>query len=66
MSFYRSNGVKIVGMSCAVPQNRITVNSFSHIFGEEIPAKFSAGTGIKAMYKAFPEQTASDLATAAA
>ncbi len=66
MSFYKSNGVKIVGMSCAVPQNRVTVNSFSHIFGEEIPTKFSAGTGIKAMYKAFPEQTASDLATAAA
>ncbi|HHT25382.1 MAG TPA: ketoacyl-ACP synthase III [Clostridiaceae bacterium] len=66
MSFYKSNGIKIAGMTCVVPKNRITVESFSSIFGEEIPAKFSAGTGIKAMYKALPEQTASDLATAAA
>lgn len=66
MSFYKSNGIKIAGMTCAVPDNRVTVESFSQVFGEEIPAKFTAGTGIKAMYKALPEQTASDLATAAA
>lgn len=66
MSFYKSNGIKIAGMTCVVPQNRVTVESFSNVFGEEIPAKFSAGTGIRAMYKALPEQTASDLATAAA
>lgn len=65
MSFYKSSGIKIAGMTCAVPQNRVTVESFSSVFGDEIPAKFSAGTGIKAMYKALPEQTASDLATAA-
>lgn len=66
MSIYKSNGIKIAGMTCVVPQNRVTVESFSSVFGEEIPAKFSAGTGIKAMYKALPEQTASDLAAAAA
>ena len=66
MSFFRSNGIKIAGMSCVVPQNRVTVDSFISVFGNEIPAKFTAGTGIKAMYKALPEQTASDLATAAA
>ena len=66
MSFYKNNGIRIAGMTCVVPQNRVTVESFSAVFGEEIPAKFSAGTGIKAMYKALPEQTASDLATAAA
>lgn len=66
MSFYKNKGIRIAGMSCAVPDNRVTVESFSSIFGTEIPAKFSAGTGIKAMYKALPEQTASDLATAAA
>ena len=66
MSFYKSKGIKIVGMSCVVPQNRVTVESFNEVFGKEIPERFSAGTGIKAMYKALPEQTASDLATAAA
>ena len=66
MSFFKNCGIKIAGITCVVPQNRVTVESFSSVFGEEIPAKFSAGTGIKAMYKALPEQTASDLATAAA
>ena len=66
MSFYQNTGIGIAGISCAVPANRVTVESFSGVFGDEIPAKFSAGTGIRAMYKALPEQTASDLATAAA
>lgn len=66
MSFYKSNGIKIGGIACVVPENKVTVESFHSIFGEEIPAKFSAGTGIKSMYKALREQTASDLATAAA
>ncbi len=66
MSFFHSHGVRIAGVACAVPDNYVTVKSFSAVFGEEIPAKFSAGTGIRAMYKALPEQTASDLAVAAA
>ena len=66
MPFFHTKGVRIAGIACAVPDNRVTVESFSSVFGEEIPAKFSAGTGIKAMYKALPEQTASDLAYAAA
>lgn len=66
MAFFQRNGIRICGISCAVPDNRVTVDSFIPVFGEEIPAKFTAGTGIRAMYKALPEQTASDLATAAA
>ncbi len=66
MSYFRSNGIRIAGIACAVPDNYVTVESFKTVFGEEIPAKFTAGTGIKGMYKALPEQTASDLATAAA
>ncbi len=66
MSFFKNQGVRIAGIACVVPQNRVTVESFSEVFGPDITAKFSAGTGIKAMYKALPEQTASDLATAAA
>lgn len=66
MTFYKNKGIEIAGLSCVVPDNRVTVESFSNVFGSEIPAKFSAGTGIKAMYKALPEQTASDLACAAA
>lgn len=66
MSFFVNKGIRIAGMTCVVPENLITVESFSSVFGNEIPAKFTAGTGIRAMYKALPAQTASDLATAAA
>jgi len=65
MSFFSNEGIKIIGMSCAVPDNKVTVDSFSSTFGEEITTKFSVATGIKSMYKALTEQTASDLATAA-
>ena len=66
MAFVYSDGIGIAGIACAVPDNQVTVDSFIPVFGEEIPAKFSAGTGIKAMYKALPNQTAGDLAYAAA
>ena len=66
MSFFNSKGIEIAGMACSVPDNYVTVNSFKTVFGEEIPRKFSAGTGIKGMYKVLPEQTASDLACVAA
>ncbi len=66
MSFFKSRGIGIAGISCAVPKNFVTVDSFIPIFSEEVTAKFTAGTGIQSMYKALPEQTASDLAVAAA
>ena len=66
MAFFHSKGIEIAGMACSVPDNYVTVDSFKTVFGEEIPKKFSTGTGIKGMYKALPEQTASDLAYVAA
>jgi len=66
LSVFKSNGIGIAGISCAVPANCVTVDSFNPVFGEEATAKFTAGTGIKAMHKALPDQTAGDLAYAAA
>ena len=66
MSFFYSQGVGIAGIACAVPDHKVSVDSFIPVFGEEVTSKFTAGTGIKAMYKALPEQTAGDLACAAA
>ena len=66
MAYLKSKGIGIAGIACAVPDNPVTVESFKPVFGEEIPEKFTAGTGIRSMYKALPEQTASDLAYAAA
>lgn len=66
MSVFKSSGIGIAGIACAVPQNNVPVESFTSVFGEEVTSKFTSGTGIKATYKALPEQTASDLAVAAA
>ena len=66
MSFYVSNNIGIAGIACAVPDNLVNVSDFSERFGEEVTEKFTAGTGICSMYKALPEQTASDLAYKAA
>lgn len=66
MSVFKSRGISIAGVACAVPRNNVPVESFTSVFGEEVTSKFTAGTGIKATYKALPEQTASDLAVAAA
>lgn len=66
MAFLYSYGIGIAGIACAVPDNEVTVESFKTVFGEETTAKFTAGTGIECMYKALPDQTAGDLAYAAA
>jgi len=66
MSFYNSRDIGIAGVSCAVPKNQVKVTDFIPVFGEEVTSKFTSGTGISAMYKALPEQTAGDLAFAAA
>ena len=66
MSLYRSEGIGIAGVACAVPKNNVPVERFFQVFGEDAVNKFSAATGIKATHKALPEQTASDLAVTAA
>ena len=66
MAFFHTQGIGIAGLACAVPDQYVTVDSFIPVFGEEVTSKFTAGVGIKGMYRALPEQTAGDLAYAAA
>lgn len=66
MALFKTSGVEIEGITCVVPDNLIPVESFTDRFGAEAVRRFSEGTGIKAIYNALPEQTAGDLAYAAA
>ena len=66
MAFFMNQGIRIAGMATAVPDNMIPTERFIERFGEEAVQKFSEGTGIHSIYNALPEQTASDLAYAAA
>jgi 3-oxoacyl-[acyl-carrier-protein] synthase-3 len=66
MSFFQSSGIDSAGIACAVPDRYIPVESFSERFGEDVVRRFSESTGIHSIYNALPEQTAGDLACAAA
>lgn len=66
MAFFATKGIKIAGMVTAVPDNMIPMDSFVERFGDDAVKRFIEGTGIHSIYNALPEQTASDLAFAAA
>lgn len=66
MALFQTRGVEIAGITCAVPDNYIPASHFVERFGQEAVDRFVEGTGIHSIYNALPEQTAGDLACAAA
>ena len=58
--------VRIAGLACAVPDNRVETDRYIDYFGEETVKKFKKATGIEARYLSNGTQTASDLCYAAA
>ena len=66
MPFFKSKDVKIVGIAATVPDNMLNKEDFSRLFGEDTVYRFVKSTGIESVYRALPEQTASDLGYEAA
>lgn len=66
MIFSAFNNIKIAGISMAIPTQKVDVETFNEVFGQESVEKFSAMTGVKSVCRATPEQTASDLGFEAA
>lgn len=66
MSEFYYNNLAIKGITCAVPDNEVLIDSFIPKFGEENVKKFQNLTGVKKIHIASKEQTASDLGYAAA
>ena len=60
------NGVRIAAVVSAVPRTVDKLSAYCGLFGESAVDKFSAMTGVKERRTARDEQTASDLAFAAA
>lgn len=58
--------IKISGLSVAVPTEKVPVENFNAIFGEENVVKFKEMTGVQSVSRAKPNQTASDLGYEAA
>jgi 3-oxoacyl-[acyl-carrier-protein] synthase-3 len=66
MLFSEFKNMKIAGISVAVPTQKLAVDSYNEIFGEEVVSKFIEMTGVKTVSRAIPQQTASDLGYEAA
>lgn len=60
------HNVRISGLACAVPNNKVSTDSYTYHFGVETVDKFKKATGIEARYLSDGCQTASDLCYVAA
>lgn len=60
------HNVRVSGLACAVPNNKVSTDSYAYHFGEEAVDKFKKATGIEARYLSDGRQTASDLCYVAA
>jgi len=66
MAKFHFDNICIDGIACAVPAWKLSVTSFYDSFGEKVVDDFIKMTGVKEVYRAIEEQTASDLCFIAA
>jgi 3-oxoacyl-[acyl-carrier-protein] synthase-3 len=60
------NNIRIAGLSVAVPKNKVEVDTFKSVFGDENIEKFKEMTGVLSVSRGIHNQTASDLGFEAA
>ena len=58
--------ISISGLATVLPENKVSVDSYAKVFGEETVTKFKAMTGVESFYRSDSDQTASDMAYIAA
>lgn len=66
MPYCVTEGIAIAGISAAVPENKVLIDSYAETFGRTDVEKFKKYTGIHEVRRSIPEQTAGDLGFAAA
>lgn len=66
MALFEFKNIKIAGITCVLPKNKIKTESFKDRFGHDEVDKFMKMTGISETRWTSEKQTASDLATSAA
>jgi 3-oxoacyl-[acyl-carrier-protein] synthase-3 len=60
------NGIRIAGISSAIPSTKVESTDYNSVFDEETVRKTIESTGVLSTFHSVPQQTASDLAYAAA
>ena len=66
MAFFHFDNIRVSGVACAVPKNRIVTESYKSLFGKEEVEKFMEMTGVRASHRTSEHQTCSDLGYRAA
>lgn len=66
MAFFKFNNIRVAGVACAVPRNKIETESYKPLFGAEEVEKFMAMTGVRSAHRTLEHQTTSDLGFRAA
>ncbi len=61
MAYFEFNNIRVSGIACAVPKNKIYTESFKPLFGEEEVDKFIEMTGVRSSHRTSEHQTTSDL-----
>lgn len=66
MAYGSIQNLRVRGIICALPDNKIETTSYYKTFGKETVDKVIESTGVESTYRVLPKQTASDLCFVAA
>lgn len=66
MAYFQFKNIRVAGIACAVPKNKIETTSYKPVFGDEEVEKFMAMTGVRSAHRTLEHQTTSDLGCRAA
>lgn len=66
MAYFKFSNIRVAGVACAVPRNKIETESYKPLFGDEEVEKFMAMTGVRSAHRTLEHQTTSDLGFRAA
>ena len=61
MAYFQFSGIRVAGVACAVPVNKIETSSYKETFGVEEVEKFMTMTGVRSVHRTLEHQTTSDL-----
>jgi 3-oxoacyl-[acyl-carrier-protein] synthase-3 len=66
MAFFKFKNIRVAGVACTVPKNKVKTESYKSLFGEEEVNKFMEMTGVRVSHRTLKHQTCSDLGFRAA
>ena len=66
MAYFEFDKIKVTGVACAVPKNKVLTDSYKPLFGDEEVEKFKEMTGVRSSHRTLEHQTCGDLGYRAA